>query len=75
VNADVRRRGVGAGERLSYDRPLCTHDRSGGSNSIAEGQQVQVELLGADDGSEVALTPVMFVDGDTVLATPRTSKA
>ena len=44
---------------------------SGGKQTrVAEGQQVQVELLGADEGSEVSLTPVLFVDGDTVLATP-----
>ena len=44
---------------------------SGGKQArVAEGQQVQVELLGADEGSEVSLTPVLFVDGDTVLATP-----
>jgi large subunit ribosomal protein L21 len=44
---------------------------SGGKQArVAEGQQVQVELLGADEGSEVSLTPVLFVDGDIVLATP-----
>ena len=42
----------------------------GKQERVAEGQQVQVELLGADEGSEVSLTPVLFVDGDTVLATP-----
>ena len=44
---------------------------SGGKQErVAEGQTVQVELLGADEGSEVSLTPVLLVDGDTVLATP-----
>src|SRR5688500_15918452 len=44
---------------------------SGGKQErVAEGQQVQVELLGAEEGSEVTLTPVLVVDGDTVLATP-----
>jgi large subunit ribosomal protein L21 len=42
----------------------------GKQERVAEGQQVQVELLGAEEGSEVSLTPVLFVDGDTVLATP-----
>ena len=43
---------------------------SGGKQErVAEGQTVQVELLGADEGSEVSLTPVLLVDGDTVLAT------
>lgn len=37
---------------------------------VAEGQQVQVELLGADAGSDVSFAPVLVVDGDTVLATP-----
>lgn len=44
---------------------------SGGKQEkVAEGQQVQLELLDATEGSDVSLTPVMFVDGDTVLATP-----
>jgi len=36
---------------------------------VAEGDRVQVERLG-EPGSEVSLTPVMLVDGDTTLATP-----
>jgi large subunit ribosomal protein L21 len=44
---------------------------SGGKQEkVAEGQQVRVELLDADEGSDVSLTPVMVVDGATVLATP-----
>ncbi len=44
---------------------------SGGKQArVAEGQTVSVELLGADEGEEVSFTPVMLVDGDTVLATP-----
>jgi large subunit ribosomal protein L21 len=44
---------------------------SGGKQEkVAEGEQVKVELLDADEGSDVSLTPVMVVDGDTVLATP-----
>ena len=31
---------------------------------------MRVELLDADDGSDVSLTPVMIVDGSNVLATP-----
>ena len=43
---------------------------SGGKQEkVAEGQQVRVELLDAEEGSDVSLTPVMLVDGDTVLAT------
>ena len=44
---------------------------SGGKQEkVAEGEQIKVELLDADEGSDVSLTPVMVVDGDTVLATP-----
>ena len=44
---------------------------SGGKQEkVAEGQQVRVELLDAEDGSDVSLTPVMVVDGATVFATP-----
>jgi large subunit ribosomal protein L21 len=37
---------------------------------VAEGQHVQVDLLAAEEGAEVSLTPLLLVDGDTVLATP-----
>ena len=44
---------------------------SGGKrHKVAEGDTIQVELLDADEGSDVALRPVMVVDGDTVLSTP-----
>lgn len=44
---------------------------SGGKQTrAAVGQQVNVELLGAEDGATVELRPVLLVDGDTVLATP-----
>jgi large subunit ribosomal protein L21 len=36
---------------------------------VEQGEQLQVELVGADDGAELELTPVLLVDGDTVLAT------
>ena len=42
----------------------------GKQERVAEGQQVQVELLGADEGTDVSFTPVLLVDGDSVLATP-----
>jgi large subunit ribosomal protein L21 len=42
---------------------------SGGKQEkVTEGQQVELELLDGDEGSEVALTPVLVVDGDDVLA-------
>ncbi|WP_420450553.1 50S ribosomal protein L21 [Ilumatobacter sp.] len=44
---------------------------SGGKQEkVAEGEQVRVELLDGDEGSDVSLRPVMVVDGDTVLSTP-----
>jgi len=44
---------------------------SGGKQEkVAEGQQVHVELLGAEQGEEISLSPVLLVDGDAVLATP-----
>lgn len=42
---------------------------SGGKQEkVTEGQQVQLELLDGDEGTEVSLTAVMLVDGDDVLA-------
>ena len=42
---------------------------SGGKQEkVTEGQQVELELLKGDEGSEVSLTPVMLVDGDDVIA-------
>jgi large subunit ribosomal protein L21 len=35
---------------------------------VEEGQRLEVELVGTD--GEVELQPVLFVDGDSVLATP-----
>src|SRR3954453_501986 len=44
---------------------------SGGKQTrVAEGEQVHLELLGAD-ADEVELRPVLLVDGDTILATPQ----
>jgi large subunit ribosomal protein L21 len=36
---------------------------------VAEGEQLQVEKLGVTEG-EVNLTPVLLVDGDTVISAP-----
>ncbi len=36
---------------------------------VEQGQQLEVERLGAGDG-EVSLRPVLLVDGDAVLSTP-----
>jgi large subunit ribosomal protein L21 len=45
--------------------------KTGGKQEKVEaGQVLNVERLGAAVGDEVTLTPVLLVDGDTVLATP-----
>ncbi len=45
--------------------------KTGGKQArVAEGQRVDVEKLGAPVGSDVSLTPVLVVDGETVLSTP-----
>ena len=45
--------------------------RTGGKQyKVEAGEQLEVERLGLDDGSEVELAPVLVVDGETVLATP-----
>jgi len=41
---------------------------------VTEGQQLDVELLGVTEG-EVSLTPVLLVDGDTVVSAPDALKA
>jgi large subunit ribosomal protein L21 len=42
----------------------------GKQERVVEGQQLQVELLGAEDGSEVNLRPILVVDGADVRSTP-----
>lgn len=43
---------------------------SGGKQEkVSTGQQVHLELIKGETGSEISLTPVLLVDGDTVLAT------
>jgi large subunit ribosomal protein L21 len=45
--------------------------RTGGKQyKVEAGEQLEVERLGVEHGSEVELAPVLVVDGDTVLATP-----
>lgn len=42
---------------------------SGGKQEkVTEGQQVELELLKGDEGSEISLVPVLLVDGENVLA-------
>ena len=43
---------------------------SGGKQEkVSTGQQVHLELIEGETGAEISLTPVLLVDGDTVLAT------
>ena len=46
--------------------------KSGGKQyKVEKGQQLDVELVGSDDDEKVELTPVLLVEGDTVLAGPK----
>jgi large subunit ribosomal protein L21 len=45
--------------------------QTGGKQArVAQGQTLDVELLGQEDGSEVTFRPILLVDGETVVATP-----
>lgn len=45
--------------------------RTGGKQRrVAEGERLEVELLGAAEGQTVTFDPVLVVDGDEVRATP-----
>ena len=45
--------------------------KTGGKQArVAEGEQLQVELLGHDVGAEVSFTPVLLVDGGKVVSAP-----
>ena len=46
--------------------------RTGGKQyRVEKGERLEVELVGADEGAELELTPLLLVDGDNVLATPK----
>jgi large subunit ribosomal protein L21 len=45
--------------------------RTGGKQyKVEAGERLEVELVGADEGAEIELAPILLVDGDSVLATP-----
>ena len=45
--------------------------KTGGKQArVAQGQTLEVELLGQEDGSEVTFQPILLVDGDSVVASP-----
>ena len=55
---------------VARKRPMYAVIKTGGKQEKVEtGQVLNVERLGAAVGDEVTLTPVLVVDGDTVLAT------
>ncbi len=45
-------------------------ETGGKQERVEEGQTLAVELLAGETGSELSFTPVLLVDGDTVLARP-----
>ncbi len=49
---------------------------SGGKQEkVAEGQQVELELLDGEEGADVTLDAVLLVDGDKIIAGPDAAKA
>jgi len=42
----------------------------GKQEKVTQGQRLDVELLGQDIDTEVSFTPILLVDGHTVLAAP-----
>ncbi|HLI45209.1 MAG TPA: 50S ribosomal protein L21 [Acidimicrobiales bacterium] len=45
-------------------------DTGGKQARVEVGEQVDVELLGSEDGAELRLTPILLVDGDEVVTDP-----
>ena len=39
----------------------------GKQEKVSEGQRLDVELLGAEEGAEVTFAPILLVDGESVL--------
>lgn len=73
VGCPVFRVGDRTQRALSNSRTLSMYAviKTGGKQYRVEpGARLEVERLGTDQGSEVSLTPVLVVDGGTVLATP-----
>lgn len=46
-------------------------DAGGKQQRVEVGEEVRVELLSAEEGDVVELTPLLVVDGDDVAATPQ----
>ena len=54
---------------LQYDGPprYAVIKTGGKQERVAEGERVRVELLGKAEGDEVSFTPVLLVDGESVV--------
>ena len=66
-----RERWMALGPLVDLETAMYAIIASGGKQEkVAQGEKVQVELLGVADGEEVRFQPVLLVDGTTVLATP-----
>ena len=67
---------VSSGTIRGISRAMYAVIKTGGKQyRVEKGEQLEVELVGADDGAELELTPVLLVDGDTVLATPQPARS
>ena len=42
----------------------------GKQEKVTQGQRLDVELLGQDIDTEVSFTPILLVDGETIVASP-----
>ena len=69
-NKQAFERIVGISGQTEYHETMYAVVKTGGKQyRVEENQVIQVELLG-DVGESVSLTPLMLVDGSTVLAKP-----
>ena len=46
-------------------------ETGGKQERVEEGQVLDVELLGRAEGDEVTFTPILVVDGESIMARPR----
>jgi large subunit ribosomal protein L21 len=55
-----------------YSRtPMYAVIKTGGKQEkVTQGQRLDVELLGQDIDTEVSFTPILLVDGETIVASP-----
>ncbi len=63
------RLGVERGSGSVLEAMYAVIASGGKQEKVSTGQQVHLELIEGEAGAEISLTPVLLVDGDTVLAT------